>query len=63
MESEIILVGSGIVGNYCAILLKNLGYDVTVYEKGLSPIETNQQGKSINLAYSKRGKMLSKKQE
>jgi len=57
MENQVILVGAGIVGNYIAILLHNLGYDVTVYERGLSPTETNQQGKSINLAYSMRGQV------
>lgn len=55
MSAKVVLVGAGIVGNFTSILLKKSGYDVTVYEKGVSPTEFKQQGKSINLAYSVRG--------
>lgn len=52
-EVNVIIVGSGISGNTLAIALKKKGYQVTVYEKGVSPDEILQgAGKSVNLAVS-----------
>ncbi len=55
-EGHIVLIGAGLVGALMALLLRQRGYKVSVYEKRKDPREWNEvAGRSINLALSHRG--------
>lgn len=56
MNKKISIVGAGLVGSLLGINLKQRGFDVTIYEKRKDPRKSrNYQGRSINLALSRRG--------
>ena len=54
-SKEFIVVGAGPVGLSIAMLLKEQGYLVTIYEKRSDPRLNPEHGRSINLALSHRG--------
>ena len=52
----ITLIGAGLVGSLCAVLLAKRGYKVTIFERrGDMRKQTMSAGRSINLALSNRG--------
>ncbi len=55
-NQHIAILGAGLAGSLLALLLRNEGFKVSVYEKRIDPRETKiPEGKSINLALSHRG--------
>lgn len=56
MKDKIIIAGAGLVGSLQALLLKQKGFEVHVYEKRSDPRRSEvAEGRSINLALSHRG--------
>lgn len=56
MRDKITIVGAGLVGSLLALLLKQRGFNVSVYEKRSDPRDAEvAEGRSINLALSHRG--------
>ncbi len=56
MESSIAVVGGGLVGSLWAVLLRQKGYRVAVYEKRPDPRRLGSEGgRSINLVITSRG--------
>lgn len=56
MKGTITIVGAGLVGSLLALLLKQRGFQVNVYEKRTDPRNAEvSEGRSINLALSHRG--------
>ncbi|MEQ9403173.1 MAG: FAD-dependent monooxygenase [Cyclobacteriaceae bacterium] len=56
MKDKIIIVGAGLVGSLLALLLRQKGFQVVVYEKRKDPRRAEvAEGRSINLALSHRG--------
>lgn len=56
MSNKIVIVGAGLVGSLQALMLRQLGFEVSVYEKRDDPRNANMAaGRSINLALSYRG--------
>lgn len=54
--TKISIVGAGLVGSLLAINLKKKGFEVTIFEKRNDPRKaSNYEGRSINLALSRRG--------
>lgn len=54
--SEISILGAGLVGSLLGSLIKQKGFDVSIYEKRSDPRKYNiEGGRSINLALSHRG--------
>lgn len=56
MKDKISIVGAGLVGSLIAVILKQKGFDVQVFEKREDPRKSKSvEGRSINLALSNRG--------
>ncbi|MEP0984606.1 NAD(P)/FAD-dependent oxidoreductase [Ekhidna sp.] len=56
MKDKISIVGAGLVGSLIAVILKQKGFDVQVFEKRKDPRKSKiPEGRSINLALSHRG--------
>lgn len=56
MKDKISIVGAGLVGSLLALLLKQKGFNVQIFEKRSDPRKAEvAQGRSINLALSDRG--------
>lgn len=56
MKDKISIVGAGLVGSLLAVILKQKGFDVQVFEKRKDPRKAGAtEGRSINLALSHRG--------
>lgn len=56
MKDKISIVGAGLVGSLLALLLKQKGFAVKVFEKRSDPRKSEvAEGRSINLALSRRG--------
>ncbi|MEQ8905399.1 NAD(P)/FAD-dependent oxidoreductase [Ekhidna sp.] len=56
MKDKISIVGAGLVGSLLALILKQKGFNVQVFEKRNDPRKSeNVEGRSINLALSHRG--------
>lgn len=56
MDSSLAIVGGGLVGSLWAVLLRQKGYRVSVYEKRADPRRTGAEGgRSINLVITSRG--------
>ncbi len=56
MKDKISIVGAGLVGSLLAVILKQKGFEVQVFEKRKDPRKSEvQEGRSINLALSQRG--------
>lgn len=56
MKDKISIVGAGLVGSLLAVILKQKGFDVKVFEKRRDPRKSEvAEGRSINLALSHRG--------
>lgn len=56
MKDKISIVGAGLVGSLVAVILKQKGFDVQVFEKRKDPRKSEvAEGRSINLALSRRG--------
>lgn len=56
MKDKISIVGAGLVGSLLAVILKQKGFDVQIFEKRKDPRKSeNIEGRSINLALSHRG--------
>ncbi|WP_420317550.1 FAD-dependent oxidoreductase [Ekhidna sp.] len=56
MKDKISIVGAGLVGSLLAVILKQKGFDVQVFEKRKDPRKSDvAEGRSINLALSNRG--------
>ena len=53
---NVVVVGGGLVGSLQALMLARLGYDVRLYDTRLDPRIGHEEGKSINLALSTRGR-------
>jgi kynurenine 3-monooxygenase len=54
-EKSIAVVGSGLVGSLLALYLKNMGHEVTVFDRRQDVRKVEFSGRSINLAMSNRG--------
>ncbi|MEQ6167244.1 NAD(P)/FAD-dependent oxidoreductase [Ekhidna sp. MALMAid0563] len=56
MKDKISIVGAGLVGSLLAVILKQKGFNVQVFEKRKDPRKSEvAEGRSINLALSRRG--------
>lgn len=56
MKDKISIIGAGLVGSLLAVILKQKGFEVQVFEKRKDPRNSEvQEGRSINLALSRRG--------
>ena len=56
MKDKISIVGAGLVGSLVAVVLKQKGFDVQIFEKRKDPRKSEvAEGRSINLALSRRG--------
>ena len=56
MKDKISIVGAGLVGSLLAVILKQKGFDVQIFEKRKDPRKSEiAEGRSINLALSHRG--------
>ena len=54
MKDKISIVGAGLVGSLVAVILKQKGFDVQVFEKRKDPRKSEvAEGRSINLALSR----------
>ena len=51
------VVGGGLVGSLHALMLARLGYEVKLFDIRMDPREGQEEGKSINLALSARGRL------
>lgn len=55
-DSNLAIVGAGLVGSLLALVLANRGHNITVYERRSDPRKVGDaSGRSINLALSERG--------
>lgn len=56
MKDNISIIGAGLVGSLLALLLKQKGFNVRIFEKRKDPRKAGiSEGRSINLALSRRG--------
>ncbi|WP_462247248.1 FAD-dependent oxidoreductase [Ekhidna sp.] len=56
MKDKISIVGAGLVGSLLAVILKQKGFEVQIFEKRTDPRKSKAlEGRSINLALSQRG--------